>query len=419
MKVLYILYQLFIALPILLVLTILTAIVTIIGSWIGNPHFWGYYPGKIWSQLFCYVLLIPVKVVGHPEVLKKTSYVFVANHQGSFDIFLIYGFLGRNFKWMMKKSLRKMPFVGKACEAAGHIFVDKSGPKKVIETIEHARHVLQDGTSLVVFPEGARTFTGHMGYFKKGAFQLADDLESVEKTEENYRILSDVFSYLGYYTKAYHYLSEVANPQDMKDAKKLYHLKDRLECEGDRYASKRPRKAKDCSIKMPNFKYCSQPLEAGVFEKVDTPEVCDCCGKGTSVIYSGPFYSVEDINVLCPKCIASGKASKRFDGEFVDYAILSSTISEEYKKELCCRTPSYNGWQQEYWPDHCGDFCEFIAYVGWKEIVEMGLENSVEFTSESEGYSEHKEHIINGSSCQGYLFRCLNCKKYILYVDCD
>lgn len=53
MKVLYILYQLFIALPILLVLTILTAIVTIIGSWIGNPHFWGYYPGKIWSQLFC------------------------------------------------------------------------------------------------------------------------------------------------------------------------------------------------------------------------------------------------------------------------------------------------------------------------------------------------------------------------------
>ena len=96
--------------------------------------------------------------------------MFVANHQGSFDIFLIYGFLGRNFKWMMKKSLRKMPFVGKACEAAGHIFVDKSGPKKVIETIEHARHVLQDGTSLVVFPRRCTyLLPGHMGYFKKGA----------------------------------------------------------------------------------------------------------------------------------------------------------------------------------------------------------------------------------------------------------
>ena len=52
MKALYILYQIFIALPILLVLTILTALVTIVGSWIGDPHVWGYYPGKIWSQLF-------------------------------------------------------------------------------------------------------------------------------------------------------------------------------------------------------------------------------------------------------------------------------------------------------------------------------------------------------------------------------
>ena len=71
MKVLYILYQLFIALPILLVLTILTAIVTIIGSWIAIRIFGDIIREKIWSQLFCYVLLIPVKVVGHPEVLKK------------------------------------------------------------------------------------------------------------------------------------------------------------------------------------------------------------------------------------------------------------------------------------------------------------------------------------------------------------
>lgn len=42
MKALYILYQIFIALPILLVLTILTALVTIAGSWIGDPHVWGY-----------------------------------------------------------------------------------------------------------------------------------------------------------------------------------------------------------------------------------------------------------------------------------------------------------------------------------------------------------------------------------------
>ena len=177
MTFLYRIYQLCIALPVLLVCTMLTAIVTIIGSWLGNAHFWGYYPGKIWSVVMCRVLLIPVKVYGHENVDKKTSYVFVANHQGAFDIFLIYGFLGRNFKWMMKKSLRKIFLVGKACESARHIFVDKSGPKKIQETYEKAREILKEGTSLVVFPEGARSFTGHMGVFKKGAFQLADELQ--------------------------------------------------------------------------------------------------------------------------------------------------------------------------------------------------------------------------------------------------
>lgn len=177
MRVLYNIYLICFALPVLLVLTVLTAIVTIIGSFLGGAHIWGYYPGKIWSILTCYVLLLPVKVQGREKLHKHTSYIFVPNHQGAFDIFLIYGFLGRNFKWMMKKSLRKIPFVGKACESAGHIFVDRSGPRKVLDTIRKAKLSLVDGVSLVVFPEGSRSFTGHMAKFKKGAFQLAGELQ--------------------------------------------------------------------------------------------------------------------------------------------------------------------------------------------------------------------------------------------------
>ena len=177
MKILYAIYQICIALPILFVSTILTALITTVGSLIGGAHFWGYYPGKIWSQLTCLILLIPVKIKGKEKINKKTSYVFVPNHQGAFDIFLIYGFLGRNFKWMMKKSLRKIPFVGKACESAGHIFVDRSSPRAIVETMKQAQSSLTDGVSLVVFPEGKRTFTGKMNEFKRGAFLLADDLQ--------------------------------------------------------------------------------------------------------------------------------------------------------------------------------------------------------------------------------------------------
>lgn len=102
--------------------------------------------------------------------------MFVPNHQGAFDIFLIYGFLGRNFKWMMKKSLRKIPFVGKACESAGHIFVDRSSPKKVLATMRQAESSLKDGVSLVVFPKGHVPSRDTWGT-SRGAFQLADELQ--------------------------------------------------------------------------------------------------------------------------------------------------------------------------------------------------------------------------------------------------
>lgn len=176
MKIFYRIYQLFIVLPLFLVATILTALVTVVGCMVGNGHFWGYYPGRLWSQFTIRLLLLPLHVEGRENLVKGQSYVFVANHQGMFDIFMIYGFLGRNFKWMMKKSLRHMPFVGVACQAAHHIFVDRSSPSAIKHTYTEARETLQEGMSLVVFPEGARTFTGHMGEFRRGAFMLADEL---------------------------------------------------------------------------------------------------------------------------------------------------------------------------------------------------------------------------------------------------
>lgn len=176
MKYLYRLYQLFVALPVLLVLTVITSVAVTAGCFLGNGHFWGYWPGKLWSAAILKILLIPVKVYGRENLKAGQSYVFVSNHQGAFDIFLIYGHLQRNFKWMMKHQLRKLPLVGKACEASHQIFVDKRGPSKIKKTYQTARHTLKDGMSVVVFPEGARTFTGHMGIFRRGAFMLADEL---------------------------------------------------------------------------------------------------------------------------------------------------------------------------------------------------------------------------------------------------
>lgn len=177
MKYLYRLYVLCIMLPLFLLYTLVLGIVCVVGCAIGNGHFWGYWPGHLWAWLTLRLLLLPVSVEGRDNLETGQSYVFVANHQGAFDIFLIYGFLNRNFKWMMKRGLISIPIIGTACKYSHQIIVDKRGPSKIRKTYDEAREILREGMSVVVFPEGARTFTGHMGFFRRGAFMLADELQ--------------------------------------------------------------------------------------------------------------------------------------------------------------------------------------------------------------------------------------------------
>ncbi len=175
LRIVYLIYLWMLVVPIFLVLTLLTALVTIVGCLLGGEKIFAYYPGMIWSRLTCYLALCPVRVKGRAHFDRKQSYVFVANHQGAFDIFLIYGFLGVPVKWVMKAGIAKIPFVGAACQAAGFIFVDNSSVKAAARSVRDAEKSLKNGASVVVFPEGSRTYDGKMIRFKRGAYQMAVD----------------------------------------------------------------------------------------------------------------------------------------------------------------------------------------------------------------------------------------------------
>ena len=157
MKYLYRIYQYLIALPIFALITIFTAVTTIIFQHWRNS-WWLHAIQAFWSRSFFYLLFLPVRVTGLENIDSHTSYVFVANHQSMADVFLIYGWLPVIFKWLMKAELRKVPFIGSGCKAAGHIFV-------------------HDGVCTVIFPEGTRSENGQTGRFKRGALQIALDLK--------------------------------------------------------------------------------------------------------------------------------------------------------------------------------------------------------------------------------------------------
>ena len=177
MRIFYCIYQIVVCVPMIILSTIITSLTTIIGCALGDGNFWSYYPPCLWSRFNCWICLLPVKVTGRENLDPNQSYVFVSNHQGIFDIWMIYGFLGRNFKWMMKPELRKIPFMGKACESANHLYVNRGDKDSIMKTYDRARSILRSGMSLCVFPEGSRTKTGQLGVFKKGAYLLAEDIK--------------------------------------------------------------------------------------------------------------------------------------------------------------------------------------------------------------------------------------------------
>ena len=84
------------------------------------------------------------------------------------------------------------------------------------------------------------------------------------------------------------------------------------------------------------------------------------------------------------------------------------------------RTPGYVSWQGEYWLACCNDYCAFIGNVGAKELEDMGIADEVfeEYDSLNK-YEGAREYLEKSGPLAGYLFKCLHCGKYHLWVDAD
>lgn len=64
---------------------------------------------------------------------------------------------------------------------------------------------------------------------------------------------------------------------------------------------------------LPEFKYNLNLVENGIIARRTT--ICSSCNEKTEFVYEGPFYSIEDVEAICPWCVKSGKASQKYDGQ--------------------------------------------------------------------------------------------------------
>lgn len=99
--------------------------------------------------------------------------VFVSNHQGNFDIPVIFSVLNKPTSFIAKKELGDIPVFGRWMQLARCILIDRGNKRQSLQAIKQGVELLKDGHSLVIFPEGTRSKSSTLGNFQKGSLKLA------------------------------------------------------------------------------------------------------------------------------------------------------------------------------------------------------------------------------------------------------
>ena len=128
---------------------------------------------RVWARLILIVSRIKVTVEGLSNIDPDKSYIYMSNHQSNFDIPVMLAYLPVQFKWLAKAELFKIPVFGRGMRGAGYISIDRSNRKAAVQSLKEAASKIQNGASVLIFPEGTRSLDGKIRPFKKGGFVLA------------------------------------------------------------------------------------------------------------------------------------------------------------------------------------------------------------------------------------------------------
>jgi len=176
LKLLYQPYK-WLAVPLLFVVITLIFFVPCVLLSLFNPSWGSRYGARPWARLNLLLTPVGIRIDNADFYDPQQSYIVVVNHMSQFDIFVLYGWLDLDLKWVMKKELRKVPVIGYACKAMGHIFLDRQNRDAAVKALQAAKKNFRQGTSVLFFPEGTRSRDGRLQVFKKGAFVMAKDLD--------------------------------------------------------------------------------------------------------------------------------------------------------------------------------------------------------------------------------------------------
>ena len=153
-----------------LIATLLLGIPAVLTALVDRSGRVPYRIGQVWAKCILLTNGVRLRVTGLDNIDKKQSYVFISNHQSNLDGLAIGTTLPSPLRFIIKKSLLKIPIMGQAFKLGRMIPIERTDGAKAIETINRAAGELKNGISALFFGEGRRTRDGLLQPFKKGGF---------------------------------------------------------------------------------------------------------------------------------------------------------------------------------------------------------------------------------------------------------
>lgn len=153
--------------------TVVCGTLSLCGSLFDAHGRWQHACARGWSWLILKSSRIRVRVEGLENVDPGRTTIYCANHPSAMDIPILLVTLPVQFRFLAKRALFHLPFLGWHLRRSGHIPVDRERPREALQSLDQAAKKIQEGRSVVLFPEGHRSRDGQVLPFKAGSFYLA------------------------------------------------------------------------------------------------------------------------------------------------------------------------------------------------------------------------------------------------------
>ncbi|MCG5052520.1 MAG: 1-acyl-sn-glycerol-3-phosphate acyltransferase [Myxococcales bacterium] len=127
----------------------------------------------LWAPPLVRISGARLEVSGHDNVRRDEPQIFVSNHQSMLDIALVFQAIPVNLRFVLKKELAYVPFIGLFAWATGMIFVDRKNRRAAVASLERVGRLVRAGRTIIAFPEGTRSRGQGILPFKKGVFVSA------------------------------------------------------------------------------------------------------------------------------------------------------------------------------------------------------------------------------------------------------